>query len=219
MGGEAQARAIQPGNGRARAQRELLEIVEIAEEAPLRRSRRRAAETRVGVENRQQCHADPRARGGRADSFGELGDVRIGPPIGGVMQIVKFAHAREPGLQHLRVGERRDRLDIVGRRRKREPVHGFAPGPEAVGRLPASFRQARHGALKGVAMKIGEARHGESDARFARTRSRVRLDAGEHSVAPGQARVAPPALGRERLSDVQRPSRHLFLTRAAKRAA
>ena len=74
------------------------------------------------------------------------------------MQIVKLADRGEARFQHLHVGERGDRLDVVGCEPAEEAIHHLAPGPEAVGRRTAALGEPGHAALEGVAVQVGQTR-------------------------------------------------------------
>ena len=52
-----------------------------------------------------------------------------------------------------------DRLEIVRRQPFDEAIHLLTPGPERIGLGAAPFREPRHGALKRVAVQIGQARN------------------------------------------------------------
>ena len=151
------------------------EAVEIVDEPPLLRPRRRAAEIRVRVEDRQQRQADAGRRAPRRRCASAISaDRGVGRAVRRVVQIVEFADAGEARLQHLDIGLRGDRLDLVGRHRQREAVHRLAPGPETVGAGAAMLGQARHGALEGVAVQVGDAGHGDRVALVAVARRRAR---------------------------------------------
>ncbi len=127
---------------------------QVVDEPPLLRFRRRAAEGRVGVKDRQQRQADSSAARRRDDALGHFRTRRVGRSVGSVMEIVEFADGGETRLQHLDIELRRDRLDVVRRHRQRKPIHGFAPGPERVPSGAAEFSEAGHAALEGVAVQV-----------------------------------------------------------------
>ena len=124
--------------------------------------RRGAAEIPVRIKHGKQCQADARLGCGRGDAFRQLRDIGVRLPGGIVMQIVKFAHARETALQHLDIGKRCDGFDFLRRQPVEEAIHDFAPGPEIVAFRSARFGQSRHAALKGVAVDIAKARDRDS---------------------------------------------------------
>ena len=79
-----------------------------------------------------------------------------------MVQVVELADGGEARFQHLHVGPGGDRLDVVGRHAREEAVHDLAPGPEAVVLRPAPLGEARHGALEGMAVHVGDAGHGDA---------------------------------------------------------
>ena len=111
--------------------------VRIVEETLLALVRRRAAEAAVHIESGQQRQADAGLLRRRGDARRHLAEVGIRPAVDVVMQVVELADGGEAGLEHLHVGERRDRLDVVRRELAEEAVHHLAPGPEAVIRRAA----------------------------------------------------------------------------------
>ena len=70
---------------------------------------------------------------GSRDALGQLADIAIGRAGDIVMDVVKFPDPGKSRLQHLDIGLRRHRLDIVGRHAADEAIHQLAPGPETVG--------------------------------------------------------------------------------------
>jgi hypothetical protein len=73
------------------------------------------------------------------------------------MQVVELRHPGEARLEHLQVGQRRDRLEVVRRQPLDEAVHLLAPGPEGIGLGAAVLGEAGHGALEGVAVQVRQA--------------------------------------------------------------
>ncbi len=141
---------------RATAVDQPREAIEFGDEATLLGPRRRAAEGRVGVEDRQESQADPRALRRCRDAAGQFRRRRIGCAVGRVMQIVELADRGEARLQHLDVELGGDRLDVVRRHGEREAVHGLAPGPKGVGRVAAALGEPRHAALEGVRVQVAQ---------------------------------------------------------------
>ncbi len=131
--------------------------IDIVEEPALARGRGLPAEAAVGIEHRQQRERDAGFGGGPGNCGAHRSGVGIGPPLRIVMHVMKFADAGEAGFQHFDIGQRGDGGEIVGAHAFDEAVHHFAPGPETVVTLPAALGQARHAALKGVAVQIAEA--------------------------------------------------------------
>ena len=120
------------------------------------------------------------------------------------MQIVKLADAGEARLQHLDIGLRRDGLHLVGRHRQREAIHRLAPAPKAVLARPAPLGEARHRALKRVAVDIGEAGRGEGVALVLRLRRGAGFERGDGALRQRHAHVAAPAFRHQRPTEIQR---------------
>ena len=94
---------------------EARERGDVVDEPPLLGPGRRAAERRMGVEDRKQGHANARLPGGGENAPGHLRRRLIGRTVGRVMEIMELGDCGEPGLQHLDIGLRGDRLDVVRR--------------------------------------------------------------------------------------------------------
>ena len=117
------------------------------------------------------------------------------------MEVVEFDVGRVAGLQHLHLDEGGDRLDVVWRQPVEEAEHERAPCPEAVARVrAATFGEARHGALEGVA--VGVRRGGEEDADpVVRACGAARFDGGDAACGvDGHADAFGPPLIGQRLS-------------------
>src|SRR3546814_5636556 len=114
----------------------------------------RAAEIGVRVEYRKQCQPDSRFVGGGDDARGRRGGVGIAAAVDIVVEIMELADARVAGLEHLDIGARGDRGDVVGGQPVEEGVHHPAPAPEIVVGAPAAFGKPRHAALKAVAVNL-----------------------------------------------------------------
>jgi len=180
---------------RAREQRGI--AIRAVEEALLPFVRRRAAEAAVYVKNRQQREADAGRLRGRRDPPRHLADIRIGPPVDIVMQIVEFADRREAGFQHLHVGKGRDRLGVVRRQAPKKAIHDLAPGPEAVMRRPAPLAKPRHAALECVAMQIRQAGDCKAGNMLRAVARGVGRHAGDCAVCNIHAYVRRPARGQK----------------------
>ena len=155
--------------------------------------RRRAAEAAVDIEARAAASARCRSRRGRGDARRHLAEVGVRPPVDVVMQVVEFADRREAGLQHLHVGEGRDRLDVVRRQRGR----GSGTSPRARSRsCRAPGRAARRGppCRAGTHGSAGSAGRGSRGRRCARAPSRG---------ASGVTRVIVPSATSTRTSRAQ----------------
>ncbi len=211
--GHADIGAIESISRRAACGEEAGKAVAIAHEAPLTCVRRRAAEIRVRIEDREQRHADAGRVGRRKHADRHLGEVVIGRAVDIVMQVVEFADARETGFEHLGVKLRGDGFHVVGRHGKRHAIHRLAPRPEIVSAAICIFarvlRQAGHRALEGVAVDVRHA--GEPDRvplLGAIGRSAVR-DRRDHAVGDLDANVVAPAFRQERRPEMQDGLRHL----------
>src|SRR3546814_2234403 len=80
-----------------------------------------------------------------------------------VVEIMKFADARETRLEHFGIGLRGDRRDILGCQPVEETVHDLAPAPEIVVGPAAAFRKAGHAALETVAVDVARSEEHTSE--------------------------------------------------------
>ncbi len=192
------------GNG-ARALDQTQKPVGIVEEAALarlpaarRRSRRRRRTTASSV------RPMPVSALAAAMRDRHLAEVVVGPAVGIVVEIVELADRGEAGFQHLHVGERRDRLDVVGREPLEEAVHHLAPGPEAVGRRTAAFAQARP-CRAGTRGNADSGDPAPQCRRCARRRSCARAgrNRGDDTVGDRDADIARPAGGKQGMIEEQ----------------
>ena len=156
------------------------------------------------IEDRKQGQPEARGLRRRCDPHGHLRRIGVGRAGEVVVQIMELPDAGEAGLQHLDIGERGDRLDLIGAQPLQEAVHDLAPSPEAVGRGAAYLSQSRHPALKGVAVKIGQARQRWAIGAFARLARRVRLNRGDLAVVDADAHLARPAGRQQRAVEPDR---------------
>ena len=203
LGGRRGAQGVRRDADRADARHlgaaiveEAGEAVEIGDEAALLGLGRRAAEGRMGVEDRKQRQADPRRLRRGDDAGGHFGRRGVGRAVGRVMQIVELADRGEACLQHLDIELGGDRLDVVGRHGEREAVHRLAPGPEGVGLLAAALGEPGHAALEGVRVQVAERRDEDRAALVAGPRRDAGLDRGDRrAVERSAARrpASPPA--------------------------
>ena len=109
--------------------------------------------------DRQQCQADAGLTGGCRDALCHLRQIVIRRAVRLMVEIVELHIGGITCFQHFHLHQRRDRLDMVGRQAVEEAVHQLPPCPEGIGSIAAAhFGQARHGALKGVAVGIGRGR-------------------------------------------------------------
>ena len=86
----------------------------VIDEPALPLVRRRAAEGRMGIEDRQQRQADPRLGSGRGDPLRHFGNIGIGAAIDVVMQIVELADPRKACFQHFHIELAGNGFDMVG---------------------------------------------------------------------------------------------------------
>ena len=184
---------------------ETREGVEIGDEPPLLRPRRRAAEGRVRVEHRQQRQPDAGLSGRGDDAIRHLGRRRIGRAVRRVVQIVELGDARRsppPASRHRpgRRPPRRRRATSSARSGTSSRARSRtcrAPGPRISG-------EPRHGALEGVAVQVGERR-----ARRCAWRSSPSRGGAPRSIAAiappsiGDSHVGRPALGQKRACGVK----------------
>ena len=162
VGGDAEGGVVERGDGGPRAVEEGGEGVEVVDEARLARAGGLGAEAAVRVEDGQQSEADAGLDGGGGDAGAEFGRVVVGAAAGRVVQVVELGQRGEAGLEHLQHGEGGDGFDVVWGKFLQEGVHDLAPGPEIIAGGAASFGEAGHSALEGVAVQVGKA--GQRDA-------------------------------------------------------
>ena len=134
-------------------------------------------------------------RRGGDDPIGKLREAVVGRAARQMVHIVELGHCGEPGLEHLHLGERGDRLEFVRTDSLEKPVHQLSPRPEAVARIRApALGQTGHGALKGVAVQVDG--RGEEDPDAAPSRGSARIDPGNAAVrADLHLHVATPPVG------------------------
>ncbi len=165
----------------------------------LSRRRRLPAATAMGIEAGQQRKTYPAGLSRGDDAPAGLGWVGIARSVRRIVQVVELADAGEARLQHLHVGPRRHRFDVVGRHGREEAIHHLAPGPEAVVVGPAPLHQPRHGALEGMAVHIGDTGHGNARRSAGRLAlAHGRRDGRDGPPVDGDQDVAPPSLFEQR---------------------
>ncbi len=180
---EAEIGAVERADDLLRPLEQFLKAIEIVDETALRRVRREAAESGMGIKNRQQREPDAGALGGLGDGDAELADVIIRRTVGRMVQIVKLADARKSRLQHFGIGERRNVSDFFGRQREGEAIHFLSPRPEiVVSGVAAPFRPSRKPALKGVAVEVGDSGKRDRRALVGGLRRDARLDLREDAA-------------------------------------
>jgi hypothetical protein len=102
------------------------------------------------------------------------------------------------------IGERRDRLDIVGRQFAEEAVHHLAPGPEAVMRRASFLGEAGHAALERVAVQVRHAGDREARNVLRAAARRIRRDARDRAAGHVDAHIARPAGIQQRMIEMIR---------------
>lgn len=117
---------------------------------------RPAIETTGLVQHRQQRQSDAGIFGGADDGFRHFRRVSIRAPIRLMVQVMELADLAVAGFQHFAIQLGGNGIQLLGIDFSGEPVHLFAPSPEAVGRIPAAFGQTRHGALERMAVTVGD---------------------------------------------------------------
>src|SRR6185437_13408593 len=130
-------------------------------------------------------------RGNPAGQLAGIGE-RYTAPI--MVQVVKLPNLREAALQHLPVGQAGDGLELVGVDPLDELVHQLAPGPEAVASRPCPLGEAGQGALKGMAVEVGQAGKTDGVALIGLGGIDARGDLPDPSRLAGEAHAARPAL-------------------------
>ncbi len=149
----------------------------------------RLAEASVSLKDREQRHGDARAFGGSEDPSRHLGRIGVATAVRCVMDAMELRHRRVSGLEHLHLRQRRDRLEIVGIERVREPEQ-------------ATPRRVRHrwlGTDLGVLLVTGERAQERLTVRVGHARDREAVHGLARLVAGTRRRhVAdrhdPPAL-------------------------
>ena len=131
-------------------------VVKRMTETALPGMQRPAVESAGLVKHGQQGQPDAGIFGGADDGLRHFRRVGIGAAIRLMMQIMEFADLAVTGFQHFAIELGGNRIQLFGIDFSGETVHLFAPGPEAVGRIPAAFGQPGHGTLKGMAVTVGD---------------------------------------------------------------
>ena len=197
---------VELGGERAGALEHAGEQIEVGNETPLLRLRRRACEAGMGVQYREQRQPNAGRVAGGANPRGHLGRIGIGRSVQVMVQVVELADAGEARLQHLDIGLRGDRFGVVGRHRKGETVHRFPPAPEAVDAGAAGLGEAGHATLKRVRMEVRHAGQGDGMPLVARARCAVGDDRGDPAGRQLDPHILQPAATHQRFVEMQ--SRH-----------
>ena len=181
--------------GQGAASRDQIgEPVQIVDEAPLPVRRRLSPEPGMGVEDRQQGQGDARRLRRPDDPRRDLGPIGIGRARRGVVQIMELGDAGEAALQHFHEDQGGDGLDLFRTAPIQETVHQLAPSPEVVVRSPPRLGQARHGALKGVAVDICDARQGDTAPFVSRAARNVCFQTDNPSASHDDPHVVRPSI-------------------------
>jgi hypothetical protein len=147
---------VPPGNPFTALRRESIAAVD---EAPLALLGFRSAKTAVGVKSWQQRQAYSGIGCRRCDPRRQLSWVCEWNAAAVMVQVVKLPHLRETALEHLRIGERCDSLQLVRIDPFDELIHELTPRPEAIALGTAPLREPCNATLKRVAVQIGNARN------------------------------------------------------------
>ena len=131
-------------------------VVKSVAETALAVMQRPAVETAGLVKHRQQGQPDAGIFGGADDGLRHFRWVGIGATIRLVVQVMELADLAVTGFQHFAIQLGGNGIQLLGIDFSGETVHLFAPGPEAVGRIPAALGQTGHGALEGMAVTVGD---------------------------------------------------------------
>ena len=150
------------GNGASREVPEVLVGIDRRDKASLSWRRRGRSKPTLAVQHRQERQSDSRRRCRSCNARAHFCRVAVRAPVARMMEVVKFTNASETCFQHFDERLCRDGFELIGIQSIDERVHRRAPGPEVVRLRAARFGQSSHGALKGVAMKVGNS--GDCDA-------------------------------------------------------
>ena len=140
--------------------------IHIVGEAPLALAERPPVKAAGHIQGRQQGQTNPsllcRVNQGQRHRRG----IGIGFAIRLMVQVVKLAHVRVTGLEHLdiqlgRNGAQIIRADFAGKR-----IHDFTPGPETVRRITPTLCKTGHRALERMRMQIRHTRYHPLPKRF-----------------------------------------------------
>ena len=174
------------------------EALRIIDEAALARGRLPAAKAAVRVKHRQQRKSNPRVRGGRHDSSGELCGIGERDAASVLVEVMEFPDMGKARLEHLGVGERSDRFQLIRVHALHELVHELAPGPEAVIGRTTALCQPGEAALEGVAVHIGKPREADGMPLVPVRRLDADLDRADAAVRRGDPYAGGPAVRQKR---------------------
>ena len=136
---------------------EFLETRHVVAEADLAIAERAFVAAAILVVDWKKRQADAGLTGCCCDALRHLREIVVGSAIGLMVQIVKLHIGGVACFQHFHLHQRGNRLDMIGRQPVEEAVHQLPPGPERVRSIgPPHLGQARHGALEGMAVGVGE---------------------------------------------------------------
>ena len=141
-------------------------------------------------------------RGG--DARRHLADIAVRPAVSCVVQVMEFADAGEAALEHLHVGKRRDRLDVIGRKLRQEPVHRLAPGPKGVVDRSATLGETSERALERVAMQVRQPRQGNAADLFPDIAGSPSRDLDDHAILDPHVDIARPTAGQKCIIERER---------------
>ena len=134
--------------------------LDLMAEAALAFRQRARSEAAGHVQHRQQGNADAGVARGAQQRLRHRIGIRVWPAIRRMVQVMELADRGVAGFQHLHVQLRGHRVQQLGVEARGHRVHSFAPGPERIGGIGLALGHARHRALEGVRMQVGDAGQG-----------------------------------------------------------
>src|SRR5260370_41794269 len=138
----------QRADGLARGGHQLGKLVDRADAPALAGMRYRSTKRAMRVEARQQREPDAGDLGGPRNPHRHLRWVGVGRAVALVMQIVKFADARIPLLEHLDIDQCRDGFGVLRSHLQRDAIHRVAPCADSIRGLTAELSNSRQAALE-----------------------------------------------------------------------
>ena len=141
---------------------QIRERIEREHKAQLTRGRRRVAEVREPVQDRDKGQSDARPACGSHDPIGEFRAPRVGHAAARVMDVVELADVGVTRLEHRRIRAGGDRFELVRFDRLQHFVHRLAPGPERITGRPGPLGAPRERALERMGMYVRHAREDQT---------------------------------------------------------
>ena len=167
--------------------------VDVAQETPLPRARRSGTKIAVRIENGEQRQADARRRARLRNRARHFRPIGVSCACRVMVQIMKFADAREPRFEHFGISLRSYRGDILWRQPVEKAVHDLAPAPEIVVGPAAALRKPRHAALEAVAVDVTQAGKRDTMPFVSGLRRNACLNRCNPAVGDAQPHVLCPA--------------------------